>query len=87
MVLTLNKILLYKNITAPINLIHLENVYDKYTDIQIMKAVKESDKVILTWSAHTKKTVIESHVNEVMEKLKSHNKKVKQLINLILAKI
>ena len=37
---------LYSNITTPINLKHLENAYDKHTDIQIMKAVKESDEVI-----------------------------------------
>lgn len=40
---------LYSNITTPINLKHLENAYDKHTDIQIMKAVKESDEVILAW--------------------------------------
>lgn len=40
---------LYSNISTPINLKHLENAYDKHTDIQIMKAVKESDEVILAW--------------------------------------
>ncbi len=45
---------LYSNITTPINLKHLENAYDKRTDIQIMKALKESDEVILAWGAYAK---------------------------------
>ena len=44
---SINFVNLYSNITTPINLKHLENAYDKHTDIQIMKAVKESDEVIL----------------------------------------
>ena len=46
---------LYSDITTPINLKHLEIAYDKHTDIQIMKGVKESDKVILAWGAYAKK--------------------------------
>lgn len=39
---SINFVNLYSNITTPINLKHLEeNAYDKHTDIQIMKAVKE----------------------------------------------
>lgn len=72
---------LYSNITTPINLKHLENAYDKHTDIQIMKAVKESDEVILAWGAYAKKPVVETRVDEVLEMLKPHKKKVKQLIN------
>ncbi|OIS52165.1 hypothetical protein A4A29_09575 [Staphylococcus equorum] len=72
---------LYSNISTPINLKHLKNAYDKHTDIQIMKAVKESDVVILAWGAYAKKTVVEARVNEVLEMLKPHKKKVKQLIN------
>ena len=72
---------LYSNITTPINIKHLENSHDKHTDIQIMKAVKESDEVILAWGAYAKKASVESRVNEVLEMLKPHKKKVKQLIN------
>ncbi|CAC8512259.1 DUF1643 domain-containing protein [Staphylococcus aureus] len=72
---------LYSNITTPINLKHLENAYDKHTDIQIMKAVKESDEVILAWGAYAKKPVVETRVKEVLEMLKPHKKKVKHLIN------
>lgn len=72
---------LYSNITTPINLKHLENAYDKHTDIQIMKAVKESDEVILAWGSYAKKPVVEMRVKEVLEMLKPHKKKVKYLIN------
>ncbi|WP_217983408.1 DUF1643 domain-containing protein [Staphylococcus nepalensis] len=70
---------LYSNITTHIK--HLENSYDTHTDIQIMKAVKESDEVILAWGAYAKKPVVEARVNEVLEMLKPHKKKVKQLVN------
>lgn len=72
---SINFVNLYSNITTPINLKHLENAYDNHTDIQIMKAVKESDEVILAWGAYAKKPVVESRVNEVLEMLKPHKKK------------
>ena len=78
---SINFVNLYSNITTPINIKHLENSHDKHTDIQIMKAVKEADEVILAWGAYAKKACIESRVNEVLEMLKPHKKKVKQLIN------
>ncbi|MDK9852433.1 DUF1643 domain-containing protein [Staphylococcus equorum] len=78
---SINFVNLYSNITTPINIKHLENSHDKHTDIQIMKAVKESDEVILAWGAYAKKASVESRVNEVLEMLKPHNKKVKKLIN------
>lgn len=78
---SINFVNLYSNITTPINIKHLENSHDKHTDIQIMKAVKEADEVILAWGAYAKKSAVESRVNEVLEMLKSHKKKVKQLIN------
>ena len=77
---SINFVNLYSNITTPINLKHLENAYDKHTDIQIMKVVKESDEVILAWVL-TLKPVVEARVNEVLEMLKPHKKKVKRLIN------
>lgn len=81
---SINFVNLYSNITTPINLKHLEtpyDAYDKHTDIQIMKAAKESDEVILAWGAYAKKPVVKARVNEVIEMLKPHKKKVKQLIN------
>src|SRR5699024_1154477 len=78
---SINFVNLYSNITTPINIKHLENSHDKHTDIQIMKAVKESDEVILAWGAYAKKPAVESRVNEVLEMLKPHEKKVKKLIN------
>ena len=78
---SINFVNLYSNITTPINIKHLENAYDKHTDIQIMKAVKESDEVILAWGTYAKKPGVEARVNEVLEMLKPHKKKVKQLIN------
>ncbi|WP_204173296.1 MULTISPECIES: DUF1643 domain-containing protein, partial [unclassified Staphylococcus] len=78
---SINFVNLYSNITTPLNLKHLENAYDNHTDIQIMKAVKESDEVILAWGAYAKKPVVEARVNEVLEMLKPHKTKVKQLMN------
>ncbi|MEB7800871.1 DUF1643 domain-containing protein [Staphylococcus xylosus] len=78
---SINFVNLYSNITTPLNLKHLENAYDNHTDIQIMKAVKESDEVILAWGAYAKKPIVEARVNEVLEMLKPHKTKVKQLMN------
>ncbi|WP_400263936.1 DUF1643 domain-containing protein [Staphylococcus nepalensis] len=72
---------LYSNITTPINIKHLKNAFDNHTNIQIMKAVKESDEVILAWGAYAKKPIVEARVTEVLEMLKPHKKKVKKLIN------
>ncbi|MBU7217638.1 DUF1643 domain-containing protein [Staphylococcus gallinarum] len=77
---SVNFVNLYSNITTHINIKHLD-AYDKHTDIQIMKAVKESDEVILAWGAYAKKPIVEARVKEVLEMLKPHKKKVKQLIN------
>ena len=87
LILTLNKILLYQNKTIQINLKHLKNGCDKHTDIQFMKVVKESDKVILAQGAYAKNPVIEARVNEVLEMLKPHKKKVKQLVNPVTKEI
>lgn len=72
---------LYSNITTPINLKHLENSYDKHTDIHIMKAVKEADIVILAWGAYGKKPKVEGRVKEVLDMLETSNKKVSILTN------
>ncbi|MDK9859678.1 DUF1643 domain-containing protein [Staphylococcus equorum] len=78
---SINFVNLYSNITTHINLKYSKIAYDKHTDIQIMKAVKESDEVILAWGAYAKKPIVEMRVNEILEMLKPHKKKVKQLIN------
>ncbi|MDW4186338.1 MULTISPECIES: DUF1643 domain-containing protein [unclassified Staphylococcus] len=78
---SINFVNLYSNMITTTNIKHIENSHDKHTDIQIMKAVKEADEVILAWGAYAKKPVVESRVNEVLEMLKPHKKKVKQLIN------
>ena len=77
---SINFVNLYSNITTHINIKHLD-AYDKHTDIHIMKVVKESDEVILAWGSYAKKPVVEARVNEVLEMLKPHKKKVKQLMN------
>lgn len=78
---SINFVNLYSNMITTTNIKHIENSHDKHTDIQIMKAVKEADEVILAWGAYAKKPVVESRVNEVLEMLKPNKKKVKQLIN------
>ncbi|HLQ83220.1 MAG TPA: DUF1643 domain-containing protein, partial [Pseudogracilibacillus sp.] len=78
---SINFVNLYSNMITTTNIKHIENSHDKHTDIQIMKAVKEADEVILAWGAYAKKSVVESRVNEILEMLKPHKKKVKRLIN------
>lgn len=75
---SINFVNLYSNMITTTNIKHIENSHDKHIDIQIMKAVKEADEVILAWGAYAKKPAVESRINEV---LKPHKKKVKQLIN------
>ena len=72
---------LYSNITTPINLKHIENSHDKHTDIHIMKAVKEADSVLLAWGSYGKKPLVENRVNEVLDMLKPHKKKISILTN------
>lgn len=72
---------LYSNITTPINIKHLENSHDNHTDIQIMKAVKESDKVLLAWGSFAKKPLVRTRVNEVLDMLKPHKNKISTLTN------
>ncbi|WP_086428530.1 DUF1643 domain-containing protein [Staphylococcus cornubiensis] len=78
---SINFVNLYSNMITSTNIKHMANSHDKHTDIQIMKAVKESDEVILAWGSYAKKPVVEARVNEILEMLKPHKKKVKQLIN------
>jgi len=46
-----------------------------------MKAISESETVILAYGAYAKQTVVVERVEQVMEMLKPHKKKVKKLIN------
>lgn len=72
---------LYSHITTPINLKHIENSHDKHTDIHIMKAVKEADSVLLAWGSYGKKPLVENRVNDVLDMLKPHKKKINILTN------
>ena len=72
---------LFSNIKTPKNLKHIKEPYDKHTDIYLMKAVSESETVILAYGAYAKRPGVEKRVDQVMEMLKSHKKKVKKLIN------
>lgn len=57
---------LLSNITTPINL---------------MKAVKEADTVLIAWGAYGKKAMVQVRVNGVLEILKPHQKKISILTN------
>ncbi|MDU7427066.1 MAG: DUF1643 domain-containing protein [Staphylococcus epidermidis] len=72
---------LFSNIRTPENLKHIKNPYDEHTDIHLMKAISESDTVILAYGAYAKRPVVIDRVEQVMEMLKPHKKKVKKLIN------
>ncbi|RTX70530.1 DUF1643 domain-containing protein [Mammaliicoccus sciuri] len=76
-----NFINLFSNIDTPINLKHIENSHDKHTDIHIMKAVKEADSVLLAWGSYGKKPLVENRVNDVLDMLKPHSKKINILTN------
>ncbi|MGX0019764.1 DUF1643 domain-containing protein [Staphylococcus hominis] len=69
---------LFSNIKSPENLKHIKEPYDEHTDIHLMKA---SDTVILVYSAYAKRPVVIERVEQVMEILKSHKKKIKKLVN------
>ncbi|HDJ3537994.1 TPA: DUF1643 domain-containing protein [Staphylococcus aureus] len=72
---------LFSNIRTPENLKHIKNPYDEHTDIHLMKAISESDTVILAYGVYAKRPVVIDRVEQVMEMLKPHKKKVKKLIN------
>ncbi|WP_053036700.1 DUF1643 domain-containing protein, partial [Staphylococcus haemolyticus] len=72
---------LFSNIKSPENLKHINEPYDEHTDIHLMKAISESETVILAYGAYAKRPVVVERVAQVMEMLKPHKKKVKKLIN------
>ncbi len=49
---------LFSNIRTPENLKHIKNPYDEHTDIHLMKAISESDTVILAYGAYAKRPVV-----------------------------
>ena len=67
---------LFSNIKTPENLKHIKEPYDKHSDIHLMKAISESDAVILAYGAYEASRCCE-RVEQVMEMLKPHKKKVK----------
>ena len=75
--------LIFSNIKTPMSIKHLKDKepYDEHTDIHLMKAISESDTVILAYGAYAKRPVVVERVKQVMEMLKPHKKKVKKLIN------
>lgn len=52
-----------------------------------MKAICESETVILTYGTYVKRQVVVERVEQVMEMLKFHKNKVKKLINSATNKI
>ncbi|MCG2253751.1 DUF1643 domain-containing protein [Staphylococcus epidermidis] len=72
---------LFSNIKTPENLKHIKELYDEHTDIHIMKAISESSIVILAYGAYAKRPDVKKRVEQVMEMLKPHKKKVKNLVN------
>ncbi|MDM7881391.1 DUF1643 domain-containing protein [Staphylococcus borealis] len=74
---------LFSNIKTPMSIKHLKDkeAYDEHTDIHLMKAISESETVILAYGAYANRPVVVERVAQVMEMLKPHKKKVKKLIN------
>lgn len=72
---------LFSNIKTHENLKHIKEPFDKHTDIYLMKAISESETVILAYGAYAKRPVVVERVAQVMEILKPHKQKVKKLIN------
>ena len=68
---------LFSNIKSPENLKHINEPYDEHTDIHLMKAISESETVILAYGAYAKRPVVVERVAQVMEMLKPHKRKSK----------
>ena len=72
---------LFSNIRTPENLKHIKNHMISTQIFHLMKAISEGDTVILAYGAYAKRPVVVERVEQVMEMLKPHKKKVKRLIN------
>ena len=68
---------LFSNIKTPMSIKHLKDKepYNEHTDIHLMKAISESDTVILAYGAYAKRSVVVERVEQVMEMLKPHKRK------------
>ena len=53
---------LFSNIKTAENLKHIKEPYDEHTNIHLMKAISESDTVILDYSAYAKRPVVVERV-------------------------
>lgn len=53
-------------VKTPENLKHIKEPYDKHTDIHLMKAISESETVILAYGAYAKRPVVVERVEQVM---------------------
>ena len=49
---------LFSNIKTPENLKHIKEPYDEHTDIHLMKAISESDTVILAYGVYAKRPLL-----------------------------
>ena len=49
---------LFSNIKRPENLKHINEPYNEHTDIHLMKAISESETVILAYGAYAKRPVV-----------------------------
>ena len=56
---------LFSNIKTAENLKHIKEPYDEHTNIYLMKAISESDTVILAYGAYAKRPVVVGHVEQV----------------------
>ncbi|MCE5041841.1 DUF1643 domain-containing protein [Mammaliicoccus sciuri] len=63
---------LFSNIKTPENLKHIKEPFDKHTDIYLMKAISESETIILAYGVYAKRPVVGERVEQVMEILKPH---------------
>lgn len=53
---------LFLNIKTPENLKHIKEPYDEHTDIHLMKAIRESETVILAYGVYAKRPVVVERV-------------------------
>lgn len=58
----------------------MKNDFDTHTDIHIIKAIKESDNVLIAWGASSSK-IIDYRIQELSQLLDAQSTKVSKLIN------
>ena len=74
---------LFSNIKIPMSIKHFKNKdpYNKHTNTHLMKAVIESETVILAYGAYAKRPIVIERVEQIMDMLKLYKKKIKKLVN------